>query len=278
MEFQATFQTREAARMAKLGELQTKYRISNDNIARLRTCEGTTEYIIIVDNSAGTNQKIIDPPKDNPLAIIPTKFHEMGNRLCAAIVDIAGVIDTNGIETHFVNPVLPTMVNPITGGTIVRNVVNACQLSPYFESTPYGDTPLERVFVAAVEEKLKTMDASQRLVVIIATDGEPTKKDKRGIAVPACDEFEKMLSKKNSRVFVSFVACTNNKTQVAYMTRLDKKIVGVDSNESFESEAVEVKKHSHVELSYGDYIVKILCGSFDKTLDKLDDKKWYQFS
>lgn len=280
---QKRFRMLENERLERLQKAREKYVITDKYLEMLRKCEGKYEIIFIVDNSESMNQPVgQETLKSNLLDFVPTKWYDLQSNLAPAIIDVAGIMDRNGIEVCFINPVHPDLVDPLTGGTTVRNVVCQKQLDPYFQSVPNGQTPLEHVFKVSVERKLRTMDASTKLIVIIATDGEPTKTDSNGVAVQDIKGFKKMLKNRpySERVFVSFVACSDDPQQIGYLKELDREIDGIDSNDNYETELIEVKKHKgkNFDFGYGVYIVKVLCGSFIKELDMLNKKNWSLFS
>lgn len=276
---QKRFMELENQRLQRLQKAREKYVITDKYLQILRQCEGKYEVMFIIDNSESMNQLADDV--ENLMDVVKTKWFDLQTNLATAIVDVAGIIDRNGIEVCFLNPVHPDLVDTETGGTTVKNIVCAQQLDPYFQSTPHASTPLEHVFKKAVERKLKTMDASTNLVVIIATDGEPTKIDSNGVAVEDVKGFKNMLKNRpyKNRVFVSFVACTNDQKQIGYLKKLDSEIDGVDSNDKYLTELEDIKRHKgkNFDFGYGSYIVKVLCGSFVKELDLLDKKNWSLF-
>jgi hypothetical protein len=115
------------------------------------------------------------------------------------------------------------------------------------------------------------MDSSQKLLVVIATDGEPT--SRAGHVDVKAKEFEQALKNRQdgNRVFVTLLACTDDESCVGYFKRIDK-VKGVDTNDDYYSERAEIIKHKGktFKFTFGDYVVKCLLGPVDKDMDKMD--------
>lgn len=278
---QKAFIASETARLDRLRKTREKYVITDHYLNILNQCTGKYQILFIVDNSASMMESSRRSPNADPLMPVSTRWFDLQTNLAAAVVDVSTIIDRDGIEVCFINPVHPDLIDPETGGTTVTNVVSAQQLDPYFQSTPHGQTLLEHVFRVATERKLRTMDANQNLIVVIATDGEPTKTDSNGVAVADVKGFREMLKHRPylKRVFISFVSCADDKTLTGYLADLDSDIEGVDSNRSYPKEFEKVKKTrgDKVEFGYGVYICKVLCGSFNRELDFLNKERWSLF-
>jgi hypothetical protein len=109
----------------------------------------------------------------------------------------------------------------------------------------------------------------RKLLVIIATDGEPTddfgKQDIAG--------FKTALLSRGKNVYTTIVSCTDEDSTMDYLNSWDVNIPRLDVVDDYRNEKIEVLRamgRSHP-FSYGDYIVKILVGSMDPQLDNLDE-------
>jgi hypothetical protein len=271
----------EHQRLEKLRQVCEKYEISPDNVKKLRQYEGKYEIIIIGDNSGSMMQPAHDPAKSaDAFSQIPSRWEEFYRTLCA-IVEVSSCLDKEGgLEIHFLNPIPGHPVDPVTGGCTISNVgasrdpryVPDMDIDPYFNAAnPHGHTPLSEVFTGAVNHKLSQIDPSQNLLVFIATDGEPT--DRNGHVDEKAKHFEYILKNRpeSKRVFVEIMALTDDKTCIGYLNRIDN-IKGVDTTDDYYSEREEVQKHKgkSFKFSFGDYIVKCLLGSVDKSMDNID--------
>jgi hypothetical protein len=276
---QKAFIASETARLERLRKTREKYVITDKYLGFLRKCEGKKQILFVIDNSESMRQPSTRSPSADPLAVVLTKWYDLQTNLATALVDVSALVDRDGIDVCFINSVHPDLVDLETGGTTVRNIVSSQQLDPYFQSEPHGSTPLEHVLQIAIERKLRSMDAGQDLIVIVATDGKPTKLDSHGVPYEDINGFKKMLKNRpyKSRVFISLVACTDDPSEIGYLSECDNEIEGCDSTGSYFKELAEVKKRkgSGFDFGYGVYIVKIICGSFEKELDLMDKKHWW---
>lgn len=110
----------------------------------------------------------------------------------------------------------------------------------------------------------------KKLLIIIATDGEPT--DDYGKV--AIKQLKECLLKRNPNIFTTIVVCTDDEESVSYLNKWDVKIPKLDVVDDFRNERLEIRRAKGVTypFSFGDYVVKSLIGSIDPTLDKLDEQ------
>ena len=116
----------------------------------------------------------------------------------------------------------------------------------------------------------------RKLLILIFTDGSPTSANfdpKMAII-----EFKQCLQNRSpiDKIFVTIVACTDDDYALEYLNNWDRQIKNLDVVDDYESEKKEVysKKRSvndHISFSFGDYIVKIMLGSFVKEIDGSDE-------
>lgn len=249
-------------RLEKFKHLVRQYNINYDFAFRLRALEGF-EIVMIVDDSTSMRTPVIDHDQENisPFDQLPTRWDEL-KELVSIVVDLAATLDSDGVDVFFLNrqPLL--------------HITDASQLQETFSQPPNGPTPISRVLRYVLD--LKRIHVHDRkLLILIATDGLPT--DDHGRDDLA--SLEKILRYERhpsiDRIFVTFIACTNDLQSVAYLNNFDKKIPFVDVSDDYHSERAEIlavqgKKFT---FTYGDYVAKLLIGSIDQWLDKVDEKR-----
>jgi hypothetical protein len=77
------------------------------------------------------------------------------------ILDIACTLDADGVDVYFLNR------EP------ARGIRAPEQIDPVFVVSPAGYTPISRVLRQVIAEKGR-MNTGKRMLIIIATDGQPT--------------------------------------------------------------------------------------------------------
>lgn len=164
-------------------------------------------------------------------------------------VKICTLLDPDGMSVNFLN----------RKGS--KNVTNFEQVKSLFRKGPSGSTPLG----AALEKALQEKTLGKPMVILVATDGTP-------------DDPQHLMSVLRSRfphmydVYVTFIACTDNKNDVAWMNDLDKSEPNVDVLDDYKSEREEVWKAQGRQVDYtkGDHIARMLCGPVFAEIDNLD--------
>ena len=115
----------------------------------------------------------------------------------------------------------------------------------------------------------------RKLLILIATDGVPTDDKGQDDLVGLEKVLRECRYPSIERMFVTFIACTDDLKSVAYLNQFDKKIPFIDVLDDYYSERAEVLavQGKNFPFSYGDYVVKVLVGSVDQWFDNLDEKK-----
>lgn len=156
----------------------------------------------------------------------------------------------------------------------LRNVKNVRELNEQFSRPPEGCTPLTKSFNIAIENNRAELREC-KLLIIVFTDGCPTSdqlSDKEAIT-----EFKNALKYRTpiERIFVTIVACTDDEYSLKYLNNWDNKIKYLDVVDDYESEKKEIYAAKRIDtaFTYGNYVAKILLGSFVKEIDQLDEKK-----
>ena len=184
-------------------------------------------------------------------------------------IPLSSAFDKDGVDVYFLNR------------PGVKNVTNIGQLDAIFarEPTDYDLTPLSQKVLLILNEK-RLAFATGKLVLIIATDGEPRSSD----GTDSVASFSSLLRERHSRIGlqspvqipITVRACTNDDQAVGYLNKLDNDPkLFIDVVDDFSSESNEIRNaqgHSFL-FSYGDYILKTLMASFDPWMDKIDEPK-----
>ena len=249
-------------RLEKFKNIILKYDINYDFAFRLRGIEGF-DIVMILDDSSSMSTPNIDQNERNlsPFNHLPTRWDEL-KHVVSIIVDLASTLDPDGIDIHFLNR--PPLLH----------VNDSSQLNETFSRLPNGPTPITRVLQEILNLKRPVIH-DRKLLILIATDGLPT--DDRG--ENDLKRLEKVLRNERfpsiDRIYITFIACTNDLQSVGYLNQFDKKIPFVDVLDDYQSERTEILavQGKNFPFSYGDYVVKILMGSIDRWFDQLDERK-----
>ena len=114
--------------------------------------------------------------------------------------------------------------------------------------------------------------AVKNLLIIIFTDGPG---GSNNTAKEEINEFRQALIDRNpmNKIFVTIVACTDDEYSLKYLNNWDNTIPNLDVVDDYESEKKEINAAGKVNtaFTYGDYIAKILLGSFVEEIDELDE-------
>lgn len=150
-----------------------------------------------------------------------------------------------------------------------------------FEKVPtdFCLTPLsERVDQILMEKRQQFLGG--KLVLVIATDGEPKSQD----GSDSVQKFIYTLSNRHLKIGapsiphipVNIRACTNDPASVGYLNKLDAdNSLAVDVTDDYMSELNEIQSvlGQDFEFTYGDYTLKCLMGAIDAWMDKTDEPK-----
>ena len=232
----------------KLKELINKYNIDPFFSEKLELLNNY-EIVLLCDDSGSMNTSI----KDNK-NINLTRWDELKS-IVNIVISIANVYDNNGIDIHFLNR------------GIYNNIKFEEQASICLEDMPCGGTPLTSTLSVILEQY---KDSKKPLLLVIATDGVPTINGKLDL-----DNFKYVLQNKSDNVYISFLACSDNNTDVDYLNELDKTISNIDTLDDYKSELKEVQnvQGKNFKYSLSDHIVRLLLGPICPEMDKLDEEK-----
>lgn len=157
------------SREDRFREIISKHEISNEFSARLQLLNGF-KIVFIFDDSGSMSTILQDSPLNTSNTLFrATRWDEL--RYFASIaIDIASLFDQAGSDVYFLN----RQPSP------VRNVKNMNDLQAYFTDKPNGFTPLSRVLMTVLEDNHISRLNEKKLLIIIATDGEPTNDQGKG--------------------------------------------------------------------------------------------------
>ena len=242
-------------RLARLRELCGRYEIRPDFAAKLRQLE-SFEIVLLIDDSGSMATEVSSTSGSDPYGPRPTRWTEV-QQYCNTVVDLAAALDPDGIDLYFLNR--PGF----------NHVTSMAQVAAAFGPAPSGFTPLTSAVARILIEKARVI-AEKKLLLIIATDGEPTNASGQ-VDIPG---FASVLMGRHSNVFVSIIACTDDEGSVGYLNKLDRSVPRLDVTDDFQSERREVLlvQGAAFRFGFGDYIVKSLLGSVDPYFDNLDEK------
>lgn len=248
----------EQTREEKYREIIRKHEISNDFSNRLQVLQGF-KVVFVFDDSGSMNTALQDSPLNTSDTLFrATRWDEL-QWFASISIEIATVFDSNGSDVYFLN----RKPSPI------KNVKNSSELSPYFGQKPNGFTPLAKCLQNVLADNTAITLNEKSLLIIIATDGEPT--DSSGKAdIP---QFKRILQSRSSNVYTTVVVCTDDEESVKYLNKWDRKLPNLDVVDDYRNERNEIRKAkgSSYPFSFGDYVVKSLIGSIDPELDRLDE-------
>ncbi len=205
--------------------------------------------ICLCDDSGSMNATV-----DNT---VKTRWDEL-KHVITEVLDISLIFDPLGMDVHFLNR---------KGITDVRDIN---KLVTHLRNAPNGGTPLITK-LNELSQMYQTAKYSRiSKLLIIATDGEPSDDEAH---YPG---FKNIMSRLVEQGFhIAFLVCTDNERQVAYLNDIDRLYQQVDVTDDYLTEKRQIQgvQGNKFKFSYGDYIVKLLVGSFVNLLDSLDERK-----
>lgn len=253
-----------ADKLQALRLVAEKYELAGGAVSKLRKLEGY-DIVFIADDSSSMNNPAHEIPKNDPFANVPTRWQELEQRVLQ-VMEIACCLDRDGIDLYFLNR--PPQFN-------VHDINFAKSL---FVEPPRGYTPLSQAYRRVLKEKLAGQE--EKILIIVATDGEPNKQDRRGTWTLDSAGFTELLKtrdgNKPGRCPTTIMACTDSDHEVGWLNALDDTVPCLDVVDDFKEERAEImaKQGQSFHFTMGDYVVKTLLGSIDPIYDEMDEKKF----
>ena len=237
------------SKYVKINNLLSKYDI-NPMLSEKMSILEEYEIVLLLDDSGSMNTPLNDHTSH------ATRWDELKD-VIKIIIDISTTYDDNGIDLYFLNR------------GFRQNIKNYTQIGDLILDPPSGRTPLNQ----RVLEILRSYSTCNKpLLLVIATDGVPT--DSYGNTnIQAFKQT--LLNKNHSKVYVSFLACSDNDDDIEYLNDLDKTIPNIDTLDDYISEKKEVLAAQGNDFKYNfeDHIVRLLLGPICQELDSLDEYK-----
>jgi hypothetical protein len=163
--------------MQRLSALAAQHEIRSDWVVRLRALESFTITLLCDDSGSMATVCAGGAGPSNPYARQSTRWDELRSTV-SLMVQLATALDASGaVDIYFLNR------PPLLG------VRDAAQVQEAFAFPPQGFTPLTRCFHQILQAKAQVL-AERKLLLIIATDGQPTD-DHGNVRIP---EFLSALS------------------------------------------------------------------------------------
>ena len=239
--------------------IKKKYNANDDLVNKINSLyEFKTVYIL--DDSTSMNNILNDSPLNTTNEDKVKRWDEL-IYFSSISMEIANLINEKGSsDVYFLNR------EPILNVTDVDEFVEKLKLIK-----PRGYTPLNKVLQTCINNNVDVIK-NKKLLVKIITDGEPTD----DVGKPEVETFYKTLKAKNhDKIYITMVACTDDKKSMSYMTEWDKTIKHLDIVDDYKTvkEQILKSKGPNYQFSYGDYVIKTFVGSFDQEMDQIDAKR-----
>lgn len=235
-------------------EILNRYEINNFFAKKLKLLN-TFKIVFIVDDSGSMNATLSDSPLNIGL-IKATRWDEL-RYFSRIFLEIANVFNQDGTDIYFLNR------------PMAQKILSFDQLLPHFQKKPSGFSPISRVLRSVLANNQQNDLREKNLLTIIITDGEPTDDNGR-IDIKA---FEDVLESRNVNTFTTIISCTDQKDNMLYLNKMDRKLPRLDVIDDYRNERLEVLKAQgrNYNFSFGDYVVKSMIGSIDPNIDNLDE-------
>jgi hypothetical protein len=211
--------------------------------------------VVIADDSGSMGHSVRNSPVPPPPGQhVTSRWDELMHFL--SLVLRIGAELAGRVHFHFLN------------GGVISDVQVWEQVEHIARRGPSGRTPL----LAAMRQVFEQYDPAKtecRLVTIIATDGVPSDGPTAGVAValkqrPSVDKS-----------FVTFLSCTDNDRDVAYIKELDAGLPHVDEVDDYYTERAEVARAGgrsvYKNFSVGDWALRAVVGAAVPAWDKSDE-------
>lgn len=225
-------------RLQELEIFVNKHEISADFALKLRQLEGF-DIVVIADDS-GSMTTPVKNPTTKKFKDLSSRWQEM-KEILLTIIELSMILDKNGVDIYFLNR------EPI------YNVMSAEILDIVFTVNPYGYTPIVRTIQKVLAEKAQSL-YEKKLLIIIATDGEPTDafgKTEDSNHVSEINKLYNVLSnerKPANKIYTTMLACTDDYLTMNYFENWDKKLQNFDLVDDYHSEKNKNSESSGVKF------------------------------
>jgi len=240
-----------------------EYEISNEYAIKLRQLEGY-DIVFICDDSGSMKTKVTTPNTKKFDDVMTTRWDEMKN-IVSTVTKLSMILDDDGIDVYFLNR------EPLMG------VTSQEQLDIIFAVPPSGYTPILKTLKQVIKDKSRAL-AEKKLLIILATDGQPTSENGSNADSNGITETQKLYDflatgrNPQNKIHTTILACTDDDDVMEYLEDWDSTLQNFDIVDDYYSERnrIQEAQGKSYRFSFGDYIVKILLGSIDKTIGSID--------
>lgn len=150
----------------------------------------------------------------------------------------------------------------------VRNVTHWSQVAPLFVPPPGGGTNVVEL-LQKIQQYEVGIDMGKSIIIHFLTDGFPTN-------FKGGDDTENLIQWVKTRQFksktsFSIALCTDDEEVDKRYRRLER-LANCDFSQDYRGEMKDIHeaRGKGFHFSYGDYVVKLMVGPFDKTLKNID--------
>ena len=230
-----------------LNKISNEFEISNLYIEKMSALNDY-DIVFVIDDSGSMKTPISNGTHSN-------RWEEL-KYITNIAIRLGVIFDDDGIDIRFLN----------RNG--VNNVTSFEQIKSLFINEPYGRTPLTKV----VREIFTQYQHNEKpILLVIATDGIPTNQS----GYSDIHNFNTLITNKNHKFYISFLACSDQDDDIEYLNILDKKVPNVDTLDDYLSELKEVQNAQGLNYKYslGDHVARLLLGPICPELDSLDEHK-----
>ncbi len=225
--------------------------ISLVTVSELRVLESYT-IVIAIDDSASMKEKVAVKRKGEKHK---TRWDELKETI-EPVIRLGYSLDKDGVDVYFLNR-----------GSVM-NVTSYEKIKAKFDQKPKGGTPSITTLKRIIAEKA---EAERKLLIVFATDGEPTDGSPPEKSSAQFAELLKKVTGKDIRV--SILVCSDDRQTVSFLDKLDGESDSIDVVDDYETERSQIIGRGTKFFSRGDYIAKILIGAVNPKWDKLDEGK-----
>jgi hypothetical protein len=145
------------------------------------------------------------------------------------------------------------------------NVRNMLCMKKILDMGPHGNTPL-----CSATRRIEYENLTQTTINIYLIDGNPYSQT---VLNENSNNFLEIIKNQPENIYSSFVAITGNSQNISFLESLDD-VDRCDTCFLYNDEKRQVQKYNKdISFTYGDYYAKIVAGSIDKSLDKIDERQ-----
>jgi hypothetical protein len=221
---------------------------------------------MLVDDSGSMSSKIVEPGAQmNLFSSVQnqkTRWMEAQQAAVTLVNMITAVPTEHTFDVWFLNR-----------GKVL-NVTKPADLEQPFNTQPAGGTPL----ISSFRSIFNTYDALARkgthVLILALSDGEPSSSD------GTIGDLVYALTNKHRLFHVSFIQCSDNEDEMAFMDTLDGRVFNFHNSDDYRLEMTRVKNQqgSNYKYTYTDYIISAVLSTFIPSYFLLDQNRTARIS